>query len=276
MKNLIGNTLIVLILLMSVFFFAASLMVGAAQRNWKAEVSKLEGRAESAERQVNDGKQSITEQLKTIEREKVARAQQLANLFSQKRQIEQQLEERTKAYQAEVESNQERLASLREAERRLAQQDKELAAVKTLNTDLKNSLRDQFAKVKNLTQESFEQQTKLDSLGLTVAELNDNLAIKTKVMNALGVDDGFQTRDVVPKLTAVIVEVGSTGKTFAVKLGSDDGVREGHQFDIYRGRRFVGRAQVVKARQDITIFKVLEGFMQSPIKEGDSVTSELE
>ncbi len=276
MKNLIGNTLIVLILLMSVFFFAASLMVGAAQRNWKQEVSELQSRAESAERQVNDGKQSITEQLKTIEREKVARAQQLANLFSQKRQIEQQLEERTKAYQAEVESNQERLASLREAERRLTQQDKELAAVKTLNTDLKNNLRDQFAKVKNLTQETFEQQTKLDTLDQQVGDLQAALAVKTKVMNALGVDDGFQTQDIVPKLTAVVAQVGETGKTFAVKLGSDDGVRKGHQFDVYRGNRYIGRAEVVKTRQDIVIFKVLEGLMQSPIQEGDYVTSELE
>ena len=133
MKNLVGNALTVLILLMSCFFFAAALMVGAAQRNWKAEVAALTSRAEAAERQVNDAKSATGEQIKTIEREKVARAQQLAFLFSQNRQINQQLEERNKILKAEIESNQERLARLREAEARVAQQDKELEAVKALS-----------------------------------------------------------------------------------------------------------------------------------------------
>ena len=274
MKNLVGNTLIVLILLMSVFFFAAALMVGAAQRNWKAEVAALQSRAEAAERQVNDGKDSIKEQLKTIEREKVARAQQLANLFSQNRQIEQQLEERNKSLKAEIESNQARLARLREAEARLAQQDTELAALKTLNTEIKTSLTDQFAKVKNLTQESFEQQTKIDTLDQTVGDLNSALAIKTKILKALGKDDNFLTEGIVPKLTATISEIGQTRKTFAIKLGSDDGIRNGHQFDIYRANRFIGSAEVLKVKPDIAVLQTVAGLMQSPIQEGDYVTSE--
>ena len=275
MKNLIGKALILLILLMSVFFFAAALMVGAAQRNWKAEVVALQSRAEAAERQVNDAKASTTDQQKTIEREKVARAQQLANLFSQNRQISQQLDERNKVLKAEIESNQERLARLREAEARLAQQDTELAAVKQLNTELKNSLRDQFSKVKDLTQESFDQQTKLDILNMTVGDLNASLAKKTRVMNALGVDDGFETSGIVPNLTAVIAEIGESRTTFAIKLGTDDGIRVGHDFDIYRANRYIGRGQVTLVRQDVAVLKVIEGLTQSPIQEGDYVTSEL-
>ena len=275
MKNLVGNTLIVLILLMSAFFFAASLMVGAAQRNWKAEVAKLQSRAEAAERQINDGKDSIKEQLKTIEREKVARAQQLANLFSQNRQISQQLEERNKSLKAEIESNQERLARLREAEARLAQQDTELVTLKSLNTEMKTNLTEQFAKVTNLTQTNFEQQTKLDTLEQTIGDLNARLATNEKIMDKLGIGPNYLVKDIVPKLTATIAEIGQTRKTFAIKLGSDDGVRDGHQFDIYRGNRFVGRAQVLKVRPDIAVLQAVEGLMNSPIQEGDYVTSEL-
>ncbi|QEG24469.1 hypothetical protein [Mariniblastus fucicola] len=275
MKNLIGNTLTVLILLMSCFFFAAALMVGAAQRNWKAEVAQLQNRAEAAERQVNDAKNATKEQAMNIEREKVARAQQLANLFSQTRQLNQQLEERNKVLKAEIESNQARLARLREAEARVAQQDKELEAVKTLNKDLKNNIAEQFAKVKNLTQETFEQQTKLDTLEQTVGDLNAALAVKSKIMNSLGLDDNYRTRDVVPKLTATVAEIGQNRSTFAIKLGSDDGIRDGHQFDIYRSNRFIGRAEVTMVRQDVAVLKSVDGLMQSPVQEGDYVTSEL-
>ncbi len=275
MKNLVGNALTVLILLMSCFFFAAALMVGAAQRNWKAEVAALQSRAEAAERQVNEAKSATGDQIKEIEREKVARAQQLAFLFSQNRQISQQLEDRNKAYKVEVESNQERLARLREAEARLAQQDKELAATKALNTDLKNNITEQFGKVKNLTQESFEQQTQLDMLERTVEDLNASLAGKTKIMNSLGIDDNYRTKDIVPKLTATVAEIGDSRDTLAIKLGSDDGIRVGHEFDIYRGQRFIGRAKVTKVRQDVAVLKSIRGLMQSPVQEGDYVTSQL-
>jgi biopolymer transport protein ExbB/TolQ len=275
MKNLIGKALILLILLMSVFFFASALMVGAAQRNWKQEVTELRSRAEAAERSVNNAKASTTEQQKAIEREKVGRAQQLANLFSQNRQISEQLKDRVKRLNEEVAKTQEHLTQLREAEARVKQQDAELDSIRQLNIDLKTTLRDQFSKVKNLTQESFEQQTRIDTLTQTVGDLNASLAKKSRVMDSLGLDDNYPTKDIVPKITATIAEIGESRKTFAIKLGSDDGIREGHRFDIYRGSRFIGRAEVTMIRQDVAVLKVIDGFMQSPIMEGDYVTSEL-
>ena len=276
MKNLIGNALTILILLMSCFFFAAALMVGAAQRNWKAEVSTLTARAQSAERQVNDAKSATGEQVKAIEREKVARAQQLANLFSQKRVLTEQLEERNAVLRAEIEASQERLTSLREAEARLKRQDKELEAIKIENTDLKNDLSAQFAKVTDLTQVSFEQQTQIDLLEQTTGDLRASLALRTKVMRANGLDEFSTVSHIVPKLTATIVEIGKSRTTFAIKLGSDDGIRVGHEFDVYRGNRFIARGVVTKVREDISVLKLIEGFTKSPIAEGDYVTSQLQ
>lgn len=275
MKNLIGNALIVLILLMSCFFFAAALMVGAAQRNWKAEVVAWQSRAEVAERQVNDAKSQTKEQVMTIEREKVSRAQQLATLFSQTRQLNEQLEAQNKVLKAEIESNQAHLARLREAEARVAQQDTELQTTKALNTEYKNNIAEQFQKVTNLTQETFEQQTKIDTLEQMVADLSADVSIRSKIMETLGVDKQYLFKDVVPKLTATIFEIGQTRKTFAIKLGSDDGIRIGHQFDIYRSNRFIGRAQVTLVRQDVSVLKLLDGLSNSPIQEGDYVTSQL-
>lgn len=275
MKNLIGNALTVLILLMSCFFFASALMVGAAQRNWKAEVAALTQRAEAAERQVNDAKNGAKDQLMAIEREKVSRAQQIANLFSQSRILTEQLDERNKLLKAEIESNQERLTRLREAQALVVQQDKELDDVKSLNKDLKDNITKQFDKVKILTQETFEQQTQLENLERTRDDLSAMLAVREKIMNARGIDVNDRTSHIVPKLTSTIAEIGTDRKTFAIKIGSDDGINTQHQFDIYRSNRFIARAQVTKVRHDIAVLKLLDGFTQSPIKEGDYVTSEL-
>jgi multidrug efflux pump subunit AcrA (membrane-fusion protein) len=273
MKNLIGNALTVLILLMSCFFFAAALMVGAAQRNWKAEVADVTSRLQAAERQVNEAKSSSKNKEMTIEREKVARALKIANLNSQLRQIDEQLDDRNKVLKAEIEFSQERLARLREAEARLAQQDKELEEIKARNTELKNDLSEQYLKVQNLTQKSFEQKTQIDSLDQSVADLMASLAVKEKIMFSVGLDDNYLVKDIEPKLTATVVKIGKKN-TFAIKLGKDDGVRIDHEFDIYRGNRFIGRAIVVDVNNDAAVLKPINGFLQSPIQEGDYVTSE--
>lgn len=275
MKNLIGNTLTILILLMSCFFFAAALMVGAAQRNWKAEVAELTTRAEAAERQVNDAKTGAKNQLITIEREKVARAQQIATLFSQKRQLEDQLAERNKVLNSEIEMSQSRMIELREAQARVKQQDTELEAIQVINTELKNDIAEKYRKVQNLMQETFEQQTKIELLTDTVEKWTAEVAVRKKIMDGAGLDVFHQVSHIVPKLTSTIAEIGQGGITFAILVGSDDGIRVDHEFDIYRGKRFIARAIVTKVREDIAVLKLVEGLTQSPIREGDYVTSEL-
>ena len=144
-----------------------------------------------------------------------------------------------------------------------------------LNTDLKNNISAQFAKVKDLTQESFEQQTKIGTLEQTISDLSASLAVKTKIMTSLGVTDQFLTKDIVPKLTATVAEIGDNRNIFAIKLGTDDGINNGHEFDIYRGSRFIGRAQVTLVRQDSAVLKSIKGLMESTVQEGDYVTSKL-
>jgi DNA repair exonuclease SbcCD ATPase subunit len=273
--NLIGKILTLLILLMSIFFFATALILGAAQRNWKAEAAAMEARAAIAERQVNEAKSSTKEQLMIIEREKVARAAQIAVLNSQLAAAREQLDERTRLLREETKQSQERIVLLRESEARLAQQDDELKALRARNNELAVNIADQVATVKNLTLETFEQTTQIETLQKTIADLNSSLAKKTKVMNGLGVDDDYQIRDIVPKITAVVNEISDNGDFIAIKVGSDDGLRLGHVLDIYRNDRYIGRAEVTKVRPDISVLKALAGFMQSNVQEGDYVTSTL-
>ena len=92
--NLTGKILTLLILLMSAFFFAVALMVSAAHVNWKTKAQTQEQAASGFQRQLNEAKNSTTAQKQIIEREKVARAQQIAVLASQVKQLEDQLQER--------------------------------------------------------------------------------------------------------------------------------------------------------------------------------------
>lgn len=273
--NLIGKILTLLILLMSTFFFAAALMVGAAQRNWKAEATALEARAAIAERQVNEAKSSTKEQQLIIEREKMARAAQIAVLNTQLASAREQLAERTRLLRDETQQSQARLVLIRESEARLAQQDQELAALRNRNNELAVNIADQVNAVKNLTLKTFEQTTQVETLEKTLGDLNGSLAKKDKVLKRNGLTENDLTKDIVPKVTAVVNQISDDGDFIAIKLGSDDGLRLGHVMDIYRNNRFIGRAEVTKVRPDVTVLKALAGFMQSTIREGDYVTSTL-
>ena len=61
----------------------------------------------------------------------------------------------------------------------------------------------------------------------------------------------------------------------AISLGGDDGVREGHTFDVYRGDRFIGKARVVKSRNNMSAAKLIPEFLQAPVAQGDYVTTKL-
>lgn len=270
--NPIGKILTLLIFLMSCFFFAAALMVGAAHTNWKEKAAEYEGQAQTAQRQLNDAKNSTGIQKQVIEREKVSRAQQIAVLASQVKQLENQLEERNDLLRKEIETSQSRLDRMREAVAKVTQLDTELTSVKQRNKDLVDNIASQFEQVQNLTQETFDQQNQISSLTEMVTDLNANLAKKTKVMSAIGVDDNFMTRDIVPRVNGNVV--GTKGDYLVVSLGSDDGIRVSHEMDIYRGDRYIGRAQVTRIESDFSTLKIQRGFMKDVVREGDRVTSE--
>jgi len=272
--NPIGKILTLLILLMSIFFFAAALMVGAAHRNWKEEATKYEGEAQTFLRQLNDAKNSTGIQKQVIEREKVSRAQQIAVLASQVKQLENQLEERNDLLREEIETSQSRLDRMREAVAKVSQLDTELNTVKQRNKDLVDNIASQFEQVQNLTQENFDQQNQISSLTEMVSDLTANVAKKSKVMRALGADDDFMTRDIVPRVSGNVVGTQARGDYFVISLGSDDGLRVGHEFDIYRGDRYIGRAQVTRVEADLATLKIQRGFMKDVVREGDRVTSE--
>ena len=78
-----------------------------------------------------------------------------------------------------------------------------------------------------------------------------------------------------PKIEAVVTAVGDNNATFAVAIGSDDGLRRGHEMDIYRSNRHVGRGVVVLAQNNRSVLSIVKGMMNDIVREGDNVTTKL-
>ena len=86
--NLMGKIFTLLIFLMSVVFLVVAVMVGASDRNWKQVAAEMNAKAQQAENSLSTIQTSTQKMEQTLERERVARALQLANLESQNKQYD--------------------------------------------------------------------------------------------------------------------------------------------------------------------------------------------
>lgn len=272
--NLMGKIFTLLIFLMSLAFLVVALMVGASDRNWKAAAARMKARADQATQALQENRSSTLKMEKLLEAEKVSRALQLANLESQLKRAREDYVQKEKQLTDEVQVSQARLAELEAANNRLAQQDSELADLKANNKKLVDDIANQFAEVRNLTNQLFELRNRVDLMQEKESDLVAKLARTQKVLFKNNLDENSNTDHIPPKVEAVVSQVGSNG-LFTIHIGEDDGLRPGHEMDISRSTRYVGKGRVVQVKDNLAVLRIIPGLMTDQVREGDSVSTKL-
>ena len=273
--NLMGKIFTFMIFLMSTVFLVVSIMVGASDRAWKEEAQAMQTRARTATSSIDLLKNETASLEKTLALAKVSRAQQLAHLQSQKTLAEEALAEKATQFNEEQKKAQGFARELKVANERLAAQDNQLADLKANNKKLVDDIAAQFAENRNIEKVLFELTAKREQLLRKEADLAAQLAKLQKVMKARGLGENDLVASIAPKIEAVVTAVGDNNATFAVAIGSDDGLRRGHEMDIYRSNRHVGRGVVVLAQNNRSVLSIVKGMMNDIVREGDNVTTKL-
>ncbi len=271
--NLMGKIFTLLIFFMSICFLVIAVMVGASHRNWKSAANDFKAKAEQATITAEAAKAKTGEKDRLLAAERTARAMQLAQLESQLKIAIDSYTQRESQLKEELIISQERLRRLEQAEARLAQQDSEVSELKADNAKLAADIADKFSLVRNLTNQRAELQNQLGSLQNLNQDLSANLATKTKVMNAAGLDDRQLTDHIPPKVDGVVTYVGDNRNLVSIGLGSDDGLRVGHEMDVYRNDRYIGKVRVSKTEYNNSVAQTIRDFMTDTVREGDHVTS---
>ena len=273
--NLMGKIFTFMIFLMSTVFLVISIMVGASDREWKTEAEEMKTRAATATNNIDLLKNETANLEKTLALEQASRASRLAHLESQVKLAQDNLASRSTQYNEEQKKAQRYARELEEANRRLTSQDEELAGLKIVNTKLVDDIAAQFAANRNIDQLLSEQTAKLEQLRRKEADLAAQLAKYEKVIKARGLDENELVAAIAPKIEAVVTAVGDNNTKFAVAIGSDDGLRKGHEMDIFRSNRHVGRGVVVLAENNRSVLAIIKGMMNDIVREGDNVTTKL-
>ena len=269
--KLVGNILTVLILLMSAFFFAVAIMTVSTHRNWKQAAETLQSEYTTLEAKLKQAKSGTILKEQSIIAEKVARAQQLAQLESQLTSLQAEVDALSKDLNDETIISKQRLARMEQAEARAAQLDKQNKSMSERNVQLNKEVATNYEKLTDLTNTTFELSTRIEEIEKLNQDLSASVAKSDRILKLKGWDENELTNDIVPLVNAVVVK--STGPLFAVAAGSDDGLRKGHVLDIYRADSFVGRGAVREVENDLSVLETVREFMQASVKEGDNVTS---
>ena len=271
--NLTGKILTLLIFFLSIAFLVMAVMVGATHRNWKEQATKNKTAADQTQRRLESVRVQSTKLEQLLNAERVSRTQQLAQIESQLADARQRYESKVDELRDTKVTGQQSLDNLRQSERRLKEQDETLKQLRGQNKTLIDDIAEQRRKVVNLTSQTFKLQSDVEKLGRMRMDLSEQLALKMKIMNAHGLSDDALTDHIPPEVDGVIVRIHNTRDLIAISLGTDDGLREGHTLDIFRGKRFIGKAKVVLAYPNQAACSLDKDFLQAPVAEGDYVTT---
>lgn len=271
--NLTGKILTGLILFMSIAFLVLAVMVGATHRNWKQIANDNANKVREAQNILNTYKGKSEEIKRELNAERVARTLQLAQLESQLNAAREDFDNKEKLLRDQLAISQKAQDALNIAENRIQQQDQVVAELRSKNQTLIDDIATQRQAVVNLTNQNYQLQGQLEQLQTANMDLSDQVALSEKVLEANGLTPQDLTSHIPPDVEGIVLRTRQN--LIAISLGGDDGIRKGHTLDIYRGDRFIGKAEVVKAEDNMSAAKLIPEYLQAPVAEGDHVTTKL-
>ena len=271
--NLTGKILTGLILFLSIAFLVLAVMVGATHREWKQIANDNANKVREAQNVLNTYKGKSEEIKRKLNSERVERTLQLSQYESQLNSAREDFDNNSKLLRDQLEISQKAQDALNIAETRIQEQDRIVAELRQKNRKLIDDIATQRQSVVNLTNQNYQLQGELEQLQVMNMDLGEKIALRDKVMGARGLTPQDLTSHIPPEVEGIVLRTRQN--LIAISLGSDDGIRQGHTFDIYRGDRFIGKAEVVQAKNNLSAAKILSEFLQAPVEQGDHVTTKL-
>ncbi|MGI8981362.1 MAG: hypothetical protein ACR2FY_19220 [Pirellulaceae bacterium] len=280
--TLVGKIFTVLIFIMSLVFMSFAVMVFATHQNWRDKVKNsdpnigLEVKLEKMTATLAAAKQEHERTKQQLALEQASRRQALAALQTRLTgpngaeatvaQQEKLLNDATAALNTATEASkiaQDRLVAL-EVEIGKLRKETQLAQ---LDRDM------QFSKVVELTDRLNQDEVKRQALEERANQLNLQLAQMSMVMKANGLDVNSLVSKLEPiNLTGIVLVVGDKDLV-EISVGMDDGLREGHVMEIFRGDTYLGQIKIMKVAPDRAVGQINKDLKRGQVRKGDHVTT---
>ncbi len=275
--NFLGKILVVANLVFTILLMSISVFVYATHRNWyeaatdvskqlqqaKAENEASETRYRRLDSQLKLEIEASLQDVRKLETERETLIAESATTQSQLDQLLQKDRSNTQAV-ASTQANNEKLTAevqtLRDSLREIQAEIDVTFRTMVASTDLLHEVQGQY-------NSGLERQKQL------VADL----ANKNILLNENGLDPNADPGAVVPRVRGVISATHRTANSQLIELtvGADDGLKRGHTVEVFRGDRYLGRAEILRTEPDRAVGRILRRFQQGQIQEGDHVATKL-
>jgi cell wall-associated NlpC family hydrolase len=276
----LGRVFTIVILVCSVAFFVAALLANASHMNYKEKLVLLRSQVDSLNKTIQATK-TANEKLQTsLSQEQIARRAALAALQTQLDLSSSQLAEANKKLSdlnsVNTMQNQNLSQTIDRLKATQSQNEAYKMEIDKVITD-RNSVRiavikltDELNSLKSIESDLVDQVKQLQDSSTMFEALSDTRGSALKSVGLSDVDD-VPPADLRGEVLAV-----NSNQLVEISLGRDDGLREGHTLEIYRGAQYLGRVQISKTQDDKSIGKILASFRKGYIQAGDKVASKVQ
>ena len=281
--NLVGKIFIVLIFVMSAVFMAFSVAVYASHTNWrnvvKAEETGLEAQLSGQKLKGEQLQSQLTKMEEQLAFEQKTRREALAKQATAEEEFERERDQQEAALARLNQDLREAVATMAATQETLKSLRSEVDGLRTNIRQTEKDRDDAFGEMVQKTDELHDAANELKTLqdrsNRLAADYADAVAVLRK--HDLKPNPELYTTEA-PDVEGQVLAVTAKG-SIEVNIGSDDGLLEGHELQIYRiadtVSMYLGKVQVTQTATDKAVCKILPEFRKGTIQRGDRVDSKL-
>lgn len=282
--HFVGKILVVLLLILSVMFMAFAGVVYNAQMNWRIEANKEKENVKKAQAELANTRADYDRFKNEMDQKVKLANDKAAAVDADNRGL--------LATVAKLQADNGALAVARKtsAEQAVIAEEEALAR-REESQNLRKINHDQALKL----DANFEEKTKLEDQAHS--QMIDLAAFKAKNKELLvkishyiqALESAGISSDVAelaaksappPRIEGIIEEVNASKRQGAselveISLGSDDGLKKGHEMTVSRGPKFLCKIRIVDTHPDKAVGEVIEGTRNGVVKKGDNVSTKL-
>jgi myosin heavy subunit len=287
--NLVGKILTVLICVMSLVFMTLVVMVYQVHRNWRDVVMRPASEAtggkelglkyvlEKAHVELKDSQDKLEKLQNAINEEKKDKRETLAKLETELDELKKREDALNKDLAKETQTARDATAALTATQTNLTAKMTELDKLREEIRVTQKDRDDQMRRVVDLTDQLHDAVNRKIALKQMNEELAKQLAQAKDVLrhHSLSLDTPLTNEP--PIVDGLVKAVRDDNKLVEISLGSDMGVLKGHQLEVSRSvggaSTYLGRIEVIDAKVDRSVCKVLPEYRKGAIQRGDRVFS---
>jgi hypothetical protein len=272
--NLVGKIFLVLILIMSLVFMSLAMAVYSTHQNWRDAADDLNKKVAEAQARNRDLREDLKRLDTQMAEEKESYRQQLQKLETMRVELTDQRDQMQERLAQSVGQNRELTGTVGATQQRLTALLEEVGQLRAKIIKAQQDRDAAFGQVVAKTDQLHQAHADLTRAQERQDQLVGQVAQYTRLMNENNIDPAAPPKGLPPQLDGRVTAV-NRNDLIEVSLGSDDGLRAGHTIEVYRGRNYLGRAQVLDTAPDKAVGKLLRQYRKGIIQKGDRVATRL-